>query len=74
MGRGERGRKRRVLFAAQRGKCALCGSLMLLDTSGLTELLPVMASIDHIKRVRDGGSDVLFNLRATHGKCNQERN
>jgi 5-methylcytosine-specific restriction endonuclease McrA len=43
-----------------RGICGICGQ-------------PGATSADHIRRVRDGGSDEPSNLRAAHVDCNRRR-
>jgi len=50
--------------------CQICG--IPIDREALP-VDPFAASIDHIMRVRDGGSDDIENLRLTHRWCNLAR-
>ncbi len=63
-----------LLYIRQRGLCALCGGMMHIHQDDIERDLEFMATVDHIKRLRDGGSSELANLRAVHKRCNQLRN
>jgi 5-methylcytosine-specific restriction endonuclease McrA len=53
---------RRIIAANQRWNCDICG-----------ELLDAWFEIDHIVALRNGGEDVLSNMRALHRSCHQAK-
>lgn len=63
--------RRRRLFAAQDGRCALCGGQMLLYTFPTH---PDFATFDHIKPLHyGGGRSAIGNVHLAHRSCNMKR-
>lgn len=63
--------RRRRLFAAQDGRCAICEGQMLLYTFPDH---PDFATFDHITPLHfGGGKSAIGNLRLAHRSCNQKR-
>lgn len=54
-----------LLVQMQRGLCGLC-SRKLPEDMGRIE-------VDHIVRVRDGGTSTMDNLQAVHRSCNRRK-
>lgn len=61
---------RNVLFEAQGGKCCYCAKPMRLSQRGR---YADAATIEHLHRKADGGSDRRSNLAAACLECNQDR-
>lgn len=58
-------RLRPLLVQMQDGLCGLCGRILREDKGRI--------EVDHIVRVRDGGTSALDNLQAVHRSCNQRK-
>ena len=54
-----------LLVQMQEGLCELCGRKLPEDMDRV--------EVDHIVRVRDGGSSAIDNLQAVHRSCNQRK-
>lgn len=54
-----------LLVQMQKGLCGLCDRILPEDTSRV--------EVDHIVRVRDGGTSAIDNLQAVHRSCNQRK-
>lgn len=54
-----------LLVQMQEGLCGLCGRRLPEDMSRV--------EVDHIVRVRDGGTSAIDNLQAVHRSCNQRK-
>lgn len=50
-------------------RCWWCKEHMFFNKPGHT----MYASVEHLKRVADGGTNDFANLRLAHRKCNSER-
>ena len=59
---------RQLLFEID-DRCHICGRRLVLKKNH-----PNRATLDHMIRQRDGGTDDIENLKLAHGKCNVERN
>lgn len=59
-------KNRRILFLAQRGRCAYCGCRISLDPYGDDPY----ATLDHIKPKSYGGSNRIDNLCLACEPCN----
>lgn len=53
-----------LLVQMQKGLCGLCGRVLPEDMS---------VEVDHIVRVRNGGTSAIDNLQAVHRSCNQRK-
>ncbi|MDZ4762558.1 MAG: HNH endonuclease signature motif containing protein [Alphaproteobacteria bacterium] len=61
------------LWAAQAGRCALCGEAMprsRFDTPHATVWKKRQPTLDHIRPRAKGGSDSSDNLQLAHADCN----
>lgn len=65
VGKGTYYKLKPLLVQLQEGRCGLCGR-MLPEDKGRIE-------VDHIVRVRDGGTSAVDNLQAVHRSCNQRK-
>ena len=58
----------------QKWICPLCGRKMsIYDRSNGDDARPEEATLDHIIRLADGGTDLLTNIRAMCKRCNNTR-
>jgi 5-methylcytosine-specific restriction endonuclease McrA len=73
MGRRARMCRRRALYIEQRGLCAECGEVMLIDVGDVQYLMPLFATIDHIQPLSKGGVDEATNRRLVHKACNEAK-
>jgi HNH endonuclease len=62
--------EKQQLFAAQGGRCWLCGKEMAFQFDGHD---PYCATYEHVVPVVDGGGHDLENLRLSHKLCNSIR-
>jgi len=66
----------RKLWAAQSGRCALCGEPMpahRFETPHATVWKKQRPTIDHIRPRAKGGSDAPENLQLAHAACNRRK-
>ena len=54
-----------LLVQMQKGLCGLCRRKLPEDMGSI--------EVDHILRVRDGGTSTIDNLQAVHRSCNQRK-
>lgn len=74
MSTAQKRKVRVLLYIRQRGSCAICGAIMHLHHEDIRNDPAFAATIDHIKRLREGGSNRIENLRVVCHHCNQRRN
>ena len=74
MSTAQKRRARVLLYIRQRGSCALCGAIMHLHHEDIRKAPDFAATVDHIKRAREGGSNRIENLRVVCRHCNLRRN
>lgn len=59
------------LISRDGDRCRLCKRLLVFDKSQVSD--PLYRTIDHIKPVSRGGSNVLENMQLLCGGCNREK-
>jgi 5-methylcytosine-specific restriction endonuclease McrA len=64
------------LWAAQEGRCAICGEAMpqgRFDTPHATVWKKKRPTFDHIRPRKKGGADDRSNLQLAHAECNWKK-
>ncbi|KKX33997.1 HNH endonuclease signature motif containing protein [Rhizobium sp. LC145] len=61
------------LFDRQDGRCCYCGALVIISADREMQRRPDAATIEHIRRRADGGTNHMANLACACLRCNRER-
>jgi 5-methylcytosine-specific restriction endonuclease McrA len=61
------------LFDRQNGRCCYCDRFVIMSADYNIQQWPDAATIEHLRRRADGGSNAPHNLAMACKRCNQER-
>ncbi|WP_085044135.1 HNH endonuclease [Ensifer aridi] len=62
-----------LLFEKQEGRCCYCGEHMILSYRWRDQQRPDAATLEHLKRREDGGTDHPDNLAVACRRCGDSR-